>query len=526
MTAIQSLTYIIESFLVFGISILLVFGVLSLKNLELNSEQSILKYRRFSIREEDQLWLKNINSIFQSVLILSILALFISFILLREDYTFGLFSSYPFLLNQYVLETKSIISLTCLVFLLLLKNSRITFSFEVIIIMLLSLVGLFLVVSANDLLGLYLGIELQSLAFYVLAASARDNEYSTEAGLKYFVLGSLASGFLLLGSALTYGFSGSIHLDGILALLQADSVHGLNSLENPGLTIGILLISIGLFFKLAVAPFHVWITDVYQGAPFSVTTFFAIVPKIGLVAFSLRLCLKSFMGNLSSLILFLSLLSIIIGGLGGLYQLTWKRLLAYSAISHMGFIFLGFYSSFYTMYGLQSIFIYLLIYIFLSFGSFTFVFSLHSVFNKSLSKYIADVYRLNKGYPFLATSLTISFLSMAGIPPLAGFFSKYYIFVANIYSTNNDPGLYFFLIIAILASVVPCFYYLRILKLSYFLPSKIPNTHVQKLELWSDFLPPTLTQAYILASSILLSLTFILFPSFIVIPAQELAYSF
>jgi NADH-quinone oxidoreductase subunit N len=365
------------------------------------------------------------------------------------------------------------------------------YAYEMVILMLLAVTGLLLLVSSYDLLALYLAIELQSLSLYVLATLKRTSEYSTEAGLKYFILGAISSGLLLFGSSLIYGLTGSINFADIASSLAASTSVGLGvpltapvSDSTVLLAIGVVFILSGLLFKLSVAPFHQWTPDVYEGSPTNVTAFFAIVPKIAILGVSLRIILTvlpySNTSDLTSvtevahslgvqpLLIGCSILSMLVGAFGGLYQTKIKRLLAYSAIGHMGYLTIGLITG--SVEGVTAVFIYLFIYMITSIGFFTILLSVESALPQSFNRdrrirltYITDLALLSKAHPLLAFSAAIILFSMAGIPPLAGFFSKLYLFLAAISSS-----FYLLATIAVLTSVVGCFYYIRLIKYLYF----------------------------------------------------------
>ncbi len=325
------------------------------------------------------------------------------------------------------------------------------------ILILSSILGMMIMISSNDLIVFYMGLELQSLALYVLASFNRDNLLSTESGLKYFVLSALSSGLLLYGCSLTYGFSESTNFDQIL----------INSTEfNYGTTFGIVFILVGLAFKISAVPFHMWAPDVYQGSPTSVTLFFAILPKIAALSVFIKFLYTPF-ANMNdqwqTIIVFISIASMIFGAVAAIGQKNLKRLIAYSSISHMGYALAGLATV--SNQGIQSSITYISIYLVMNLAFFSCLFMLKR--NDNYFDNIEDLSGLSKKHPILSFSLLIVLFSLAGIPPLAGFFAKFYVFLAVI-----EQSMYFLAIVGLLATVVAAFYYLRIIKIIYFDPEK------------------------------------------------------
>ena len=325
------------------------------------------------------------------------------------------------------------------------------------ILILSSILGMMIMISSNDLIVFYMGLELQSLALYVLASFNRDNLLSTESGLKYFVLSALSSGLLLYGCSLTYGFSESTNFDQIL----------INSTEfNYGTTFGIVFILVGLAFKISAVPFHMWAPDVYQGSPTSVTLFFAILPKIAALSVFIKFLYTPF-ANMNdqwqTIIVFISIASMILGAVAAIGQKNLKRLIAYSSISHMGYALAGLATV--SNQGIQSSITYISIYLVMNLAFFSCLFMLKR--NDKYYENIEDLSGLSKKHPILSFSLLIVLFSLAGIPPLAGFFAKFYVFLAVI-----EQSMYFLAIVGLLATVVAAFYYLRIIKIIYFDPEK------------------------------------------------------
>lgn len=463
-------------------------------------------------------------------------------------------------------------------------------AFEYMILILFSTLSMLLMISSYDFISMYLTIELQSLSFYVLAASKRNSEFSTEAGLKYFILGAFSSGILLFGCSMVYGFTGITNFNELAKLLAGSTVNlsdlstavlSLNSnyLVNSGLSaagvvvgplqngviIGIIFIAVGFLFKLTAAPFHMWAPDVYEGSPTNITAFFAIAPKVALLAVFMRLFLFSFYDFLlpwQKIILFCSMLSMFIGAFAAMAQYKIKRLLAYSSIGHIGYILLGFSCA--SIEGIEGLFIYLIIYIVMTINLFAIILSLQgggniqhnmvgqrgrldssavidsqdrdepmddmdlrSSFMSSIGaqrpqqketaehfKYITDLGILSKTNPLLALTLTCTMFSMAGIPPLAGFCSKFYIFFAALSSS-----LYLLAFVGIFTSVISCFYYIRLIKIMYFdKPTKWANST------WSSSMVDK-EKSIILGLTLGFILFFFLYPSPLFLVAHKVAIS-
>ncbi len=331
--------------------------------------------------------------------------------------------------------------------------------FEFPVLMLFATLGMMMMVSANDLISLYMGLELQSLALYVIAAFRRDTVRSSEAGLKYFVLGALSSGMLLYGSSMIYGFTGSTRFVEIAEVLGA-GVAG----ETPsvGLIVGLVFVVAGLAFKVSAVPFHMWTPDVYEGAPTPVTAFFASAPKVAAMALLVRVMMGPF-GDLipqwQQIIVVVSIGSMALGAFAAVYQTNIKRLMAYSSIGHMGYVLVGVAAA--SEAGVRGVAIYLAIYLVMNIGTFACILCMCQ--QGRMVEGIEDLKGLGKTNPLMALALAVFMFSMAGIPPLAGFFGKFYVFLAAI-----ESGLYTLAVIGVLTSVVGAFYYLRIVKLMYF----------------------------------------------------------
>jgi NADH-quinone oxidoreductase subunit N len=328
--------------------------------------------------------------------------------------------------------------------------------FEYPILIMFSTVGMMLMISANDLMSLYMAIELQSLPLYVLAAMRRDSVRSTEAGLKYFVLGALSSGMLLYGCSLIYGFTGATNFDSIALALEGAAAYPL------ALIVGMVLLLSGLAFKIAAVPFHMWTPDVYEGAPTSVTAFFAIVPKIAALALIVRVFMGPFQDMVEQwrqVVILLSIASMALGALAAITQTNIKRMLAYSSIGHMGYALIGLASA--NVTGVKAVMVYAALYMAASIGTFAIVLMMKQ--KERMVESIYDLAGLAGKQPMLALAMTAMMFSMAGIPPLAGFFGKLFVFQAAI-----DAELYALAIIGVLTSVIGAFYYLRIIKIMYF----------------------------------------------------------
>lgn len=369
--------------------------------------------------------------------------------------------------NGYTIFIKELVLLaTIMVLLLALGHERDLPEYrpELPALMLLSVAGMMVLISANDLLTFYVGLELQSLCLYIMAAMRKDTINSSEAALKYFVLGALASGLFLFGASMVYGFSGTTNFTQLYSLYHLPT-----ALLPLGVLIGVILILIALFFKVSAVPFHMWTPDVYQGVPTIVTTFFAAVPKAAMIGFILRFVmgpLQPLADQWQQVMIFVSAASMIVGALAALRQNNVKRLLAYSSIGHVGYALMGVASA--SAKGIQGVLIYLSLYIFMTLGMFGCVLMMRKqdrtgAENYGYSDSISEWAGLGYTHPFRAAFISIFMLSMAGIPPFAGFFAKFYIFVAAI-----DAKLYPLVIIGAASSVIAAFYYIRIIKVMYF----------------------------------------------------------
>ena len=342
-------------------------------------------------------------------------------------------------------------------------------------------------ISSNDLMVFYIGLELQSLALYVLATFNRDQLKSSEAGLKYFVLSALSSGLLLYGCSLIYGFSGSTNFDLISNQLNS---------TNYVLTFGIVFILVGLAFKISAVPFHMWAPDVYEGSPTSVTLFFTMVPKIAALTVFIRFLYVPFLNLIDQwqmIIIFLSIASMLFGAIAAIGQTNIKRLIAYSSIGHIGYTLAGLATG--SNEGIQSSIVYITIYVIMNLAFFSCLLMLKR--NNQYYEDIDDLSGLSKNHPLLSLSLLVILFSLAGIPPLAGFFAKFYIFTAVL-----EQSMYFLAIVGLLSTVIAAFYYLRIIKIIYFDAEK--EKYDQDHNMWLKFS---------LAFSTILILFYFIFPS-------------
>jgi len=326
--------------------------------------------------------------------------------------------------------------------------------FEYPVLLVLATLGMFMMVSANGLIALYVGIELQSLALYVVAAFKRDSLRSSEAGLKYFVLGALSSGMLLYGASLIYGFSGTVSYAALGEVLGEGAP--------LGVIIGLVFFMAGMAFKISAVPFHMWTPDVYEGAPTPATAFLAAAPKVAAVAMLVRALMEAFPGILAEwqqIVFFMAVASTLLGAFAAIGQNNFKRLMAYSSIGHVGFMLIGLAAG--TEEGVRGVLIYLTVYVAMTIGTFACILTMRRAEGPVES--IDDLAGLSRNQPILAIVLAILMFSLAGIPPFAGFFAKYFVFLAAI-----EAGLYVLSVIGVLASVVGAYYYLRVIKVMYF----------------------------------------------------------
>ena len=326
--------------------------------------------------------------------------------------------------------------------------------FEYGALFLLATLGMLMLISASDLIALYLGLELMSLPLYVIAASNRENLKSTEAGLKYFVLGALSSGMLLYGASLIYGFTGTVSFAAIAKATQSGA--------SIGLIFGLVFLFVGFCFKISAVPFHMWTPDVYEGAPTPVTAFFAAAPKVAGIAIFARATVVAFPGithEWQQIVVFVSIASMALGAFAAIGQRNIKRLMAYSSIGHMGFALVGLAAG--TPEGVQGVLVYMSIYVAMTLGTFAVILSMRR--DGKLVENIADLAGLARTHPTMAFFLGVLLFSLAGIPPLAGFFAKFYVFLAAI-----KAGLFTLAVIGVITSVIGAYYYLAIVKIMYF----------------------------------------------------------
>lgn len=327
--------------------------------------------------------------------------------------------------------------------------------FEYAVLVLLATLGMMIMVSANDLMSLYIGLELQSLALYVVAAMKREDKKATEAGIKYFVLGALSSGMLLYGASLVYGFTGTTQIDQIVGAITLDS-------RSIGLIFGMVFLLAGIAFKISAVPFHMWTPDVYEGAPTPVTAFFAAAPKVAAMALFIRVTTVSFgpiTHDWQQIIIFLSIASMVLAAFAAIGQNNLKRLLAYSSIGHVGFALVGLSAG--TAVGVEGVAVYMAIYIAMTVGIFACVLALRT--ENGPVETITELAGLAQKRPFVAAIIAILMFSLIGLPPLAGFFAKWQVFLAAV-----EQNLFVLAVIGVLASAVSAFYYLRIVKVMYF----------------------------------------------------------
>ena len=404
-----------------------------------------------------------IKKSFKLIYLLTIFTLIFSIILVlnQPNEVIKVFNE-SYIIDQLSIYMKVLTLLFCFLVLLISKDYIINNNINKIeypIIILGSILGMLLMISSYDLIIFYLGLELQSLCLYILAAFKRTNERSTEAGLKYFVLSALASGILLYGCSLIYGFTGSTNFGIISTNLTT---------ANTGAIFGIVFVIVGLSFKVSAVPFHMWTPDVYEGAPTSVTSFFTLVPKIAALSVFIRFMYVPFVNVISqwqTIVVFLSIASMLLGAVAAIGQKNIKRLMAYSSIGHIGYALAGLATG--TNEGIQSTIAYLTIYLVMNVGVFGCIFMLkrENVFFENIN----ELSGLSKNHPMLAFSFLIILFSLAGIPPMAGFFAKFYIFMEVI-----NVKMYYLAIIGLITTVVSAFYYLRIIKIIYFDRPKKP----------------------------------------------------
>lgn len=465
-----------ETFLFLSISILIVYGIINTTSLLIN---------RYII-------LNNLNILTIFVLCISILLIY------QNPFINNITFNNTFINDNFINIVKMIVlvgSISSLIISLnYLKNNKIN-SFEYSILILFSIIAMLLMTSSYNLISIYLSIELQSLAFYVLASMKRNSEYSTEASFKYFILGVFSSGFLLLGFSILYGITGINNIEQFYKLF----IISYSKIEYISLYISLFLIIISFLFKIGAAPFHMWLPDVYEGSPLTITAFFAITPKIVILSIILRLFIYTFydiIEELNYVFIISSISSMVLASFFALYQKKIIRLLAYSAIGHIGYILIGITSS--SINSIQSSLLYMIIYIIMTINIYSIVLSLYSHNTNIEIKYIKELINLSKQNPVLAFLFSILLFSMAGIPPLAGFFNKLYIF-----SSAINSSMYMLVFIGIITSVISAVYYIYIIRIMYF----------EKSFAWIYIKQMNLELSYVISITFLFIFLFIFFLS-------------
>ena len=416
------------------------------------------------------------KNVLTSVNTLSLCSIFLAALLLcSQPIQLSNFFFYSFIIDDFSFFFKIVILFSSFIVVFMsstfMRKTKV-YAFENLILILISVSTMMLLVSSFDLLGLYLTIELQSLCFYVLAASKRYSEFSTEAGLKYFLLGAFSSGILLFGFSIIYGFTGMTNFEDLGKLSNTHIFTDSQVYLPISMIVGIIFIAVAFLFKMTAVPFHGWAPDVYEGSPTYITAFFAIVPKIAIIGVFIRFfesSLQGFFTEWETIFILSSLASLALGSIAAMAQQKLKRLLAYSSIGHVGFMLIGFCCG--TIEGVQALLIYIIVYMIMSCGIFSIALSLHNKKNQFCES-IHDFRLLGKTNPILAFTFTTILFSMAGIPPLAGFCSKFYLFFASLSSS-----LYVLAFVGIVTSVISCFYYIRFVRIMYF---ETPNTSATK----------------------------------------------
>jgi NADH-quinone oxidoreductase subunit N len=412
------------------------------------------------------------------------------------------------LINNYVILMKLFLIIFMWLFILMSLNyfkfDSIK-SYEFLLLVFLSILGMFVMISSFDFTIMYLALELQTICFYVLAAYKTQSNLSTEAGIKYFVLGSFSSGLLLFGISLIYGFTGTTNFQDLSYLL-----YNLNNISIGALILGFLFIIVGLLFKLGAAPFHIWLPDVYDGSPTIVTGFFSSITKIPVFILFVNfiyVVFYSFNEYSHIFILLCAVCSLFIGGLGALYQNKVKRLIAYSSISHMGFMLLGIATG--SLQGLQAVSIYLIVYLLLTLNFFSILFGVRKFIDGGKIKTLQDFRPLFKSNPIIGVVLSLNLFSYAGIPPLAGFFGKFYVL-----SVSLNTGVYFIIFLAVLFSIISSVYYIRLIKLMFF----------EKSEKWALYRPFATGVSLVLGYTTVLNLFFFVYVAPLIVIIQNSIY--
>lgn len=437
---------------------------------------------------------RNFNSLTIITLSLALIIILSQFLLLINNPQIIHISGSLLIIESWSLLIKGLITIFGILLLFVTKDKTLEFEYQ--ILYLIAILGMYLLVSSNDLIMMYLSIETISLTLYILAAWNKTYEGSAEAGLKYFILGALSSGLLIAGCVIIYMISGETSISQLTLYIWYNSNNSL------GIEIGSILILIALLFKLGAAPFHMWVPDVYEGSPTYVTAYFAILPKIATLGILYRLWVGPFIAlgsnSVQEILIWCGLASIIIGSIGAINQTKIKRLLAYSAIAHMGFMLIGLGAG--TIESISSTFIYIGIYMIMSLNTFSIV------LNKGFT-FISEFSGLSRKDPILALTLGLGFLSIAGIPPLAGFYSKYAVLLSTVSS-----GWYSIAILAVLASVIGGFYYVRVVKWIYFNDSPDFFFFNLSLSLLSSS-PIKLSNSLIIGGTFYLVLTLWIYPT-------------
>jgi|TARA_B110000208_G_C11750864_1_gene423385 proton-translocating NADH-quinone oxidoreductase chain N len=380
-------------------------------------------------------------------------------------------------------------------------------AFEYLILILIATLGMMCIVSSYDLISMYLAIEMQSLSLYVLAAFKKNSAFSTESGLKYFILGAFSSGLILFGSSMVYGFTGSTNFEDI-ARICTGTYSSVDSI-GTGVLVGLAFIASGLLFKIAAAPFHMWSPDVYEGAPTCVSMFFAIMPKIAILGLILRLYFFSFydfMQSWQSLFILCSFASMLVGAFGALQQKKVKRLLAYSSIGHVGYMLIGLTTG--TLEGVQSVMIYIAIYMVMSLNIWTILLSLEYQGKPGRATYLSDFVCMAQMNPLMAITIALGMFSMAGVPPLAGFCAKMYIFFSAM-----EASMYTLATVGVLTSCVGSYYYIRLIKIMFF----------EKSTTWNVYAPLDREKSLLLAFTTLFICFFFAYPSPLLIATHKMA---
>lgn len=414
------------------------------------------------------------------------------------------------LINPFIQITKLVIvigrALLIWISLDYIKTERIN-AFEYIILKLFACLGMMLLISSQDLIVFYLAIEIQRLSLYALAAFNQNSAFSTESGLKYFILGAFSSGLILFGSSMVYGFTGSTNFEDI-ARICTGTYSSVDSI-GTGVLVGLAFIASGLLFKIAAAPFHMWSPDVYEGAPTCVSMFFAIMPKIAILGLILRLYFFSFydfMQSWQSLFILCSFASMLVGAFGALQQKKVKRLLAYSSIGHVGYMLIGLTTG--TLEGVQSVMIYIAIYMVMSLNIWTILLSLEYQGKPGRATYLSDFVCMAQMNPLMAITIALGMFSMAGVPPLAGFCAKMYIFFSAM-----EASMYTLATVGVLTSCVGSYYYIRLIKIMFF----------EKSTTWNVYAPLDREKSLLLAFTTLFICFFFAYPSPLLIATHKMA---